>query len=133
MPRIDVRAPGPDEPGYMRRFIAVTEIQADVVELQAALKAGGEASLQAAALRKLAGVMGRAVDLVARYATVEDGSDPHEALMELSEREWNALFGALRGDVGDSDGGDGPLSPAPSAPGSGAGPEGTPEPRPAGP
>lgn len=127
MPRIDVRAPGPDEPGYMRRFIAVTEMQADVLELQAALKAppNGDSLIAVAAMRKLAGVMARAVELVARYATVEDGSDPREALLELSETEWYALFGAFRGEAS-------PLSQAGSGPGSGAGPAGTPAPPPAG-
>ena len=117
--RVNFRPPGKDDPGYLRRMIQVTELQADFADLQAQIKdAGAEAPPEM--LRRLAGTMKNMVDLVADYAVVEDGHDPKEALLALSQTEFERLFGAFRGEaagVGDA----APLSGPPSGGGSATG------------
>lgn len=123
--RVNFRPPGKDDPGYLRRMIQVTELQADFADLQAQIKeAVGEAPPEM--LRRLAGTMRSMVDLVADYAVVEDGRDPREALLALSQTEFEKLFGAFRGDA--AGGGDAarrgdaaPLSGPPSGGGSATG------------
>src|SRR5574341_1115373 len=117
--RINFRPPGKDDPGYLRRMIQVTELQADFSDLQTQIKeAGAEAAPEL--LRRLAATMRTMVDLVADYAVVEDGHDPKEALLSLSQTEFERLFGAFRGD-GAGSGAAAPLSGPPNGAGSATG------------
>ena len=115
--QINIRVPGKDEPGFLRRMIRMTELQAEMGEVQAAMKAAGGVSDPTLPAR-LAAVMNQLVDTITAFATVDNGVNPREALLDLSENEFNRVFAAFQEGAAP---GDGPLSAPASDAGSGAG------------
>ena len=81
---IVIRPPGPDSPGFLRRWKRSMALQARINE--------GDP-----------GALDEMIDYMletAEEVTVPDGVDPKEAILDLSRHEFDELIGAMRGDNG---------------------------------
>lgn len=84
---IVIRPPGPDAPGFLRRMRRS-------MELQKRLATGDPAALDAM------------IDFVVENAAeirVPVGVEPRDAILDLSQEQFEVVFGAMRGDAGGVD------------------------------
>ena len=109
---VTLRLPTPETPGYLRRQIKFSRLQIDLSEIQAQAKdKPGDFDIA----RKALALMERMAEAAAEFVEPPPGVAAVDAIMELSERDFNALFGALGGAPANA-----PLA-APSEPPSAAG------------
>lgn len=89
MSEITIKAPGREAPGYLRRMRRA-------MTLQERQRTEGPS----------AGLLDELIDFVLAEAEVSApaGVDVREALLDLSQTEWNALMSATAGGAGDANG-----------------------------
>ena len=83
---IEIRLPGPDEPGYLRRQRSLMEALGRMDKA----RAGGE-------VQELLTAMDAVADEAARYLECPEGVDPREAAYDLSRNQFMEIMGALAG------------------------------------
>lgn len=95
---ITLKAPDRKTKGYLRRLIAVSELQAELAELQTQ-PAQADGANAAGNLRRMVTVMERMADMLADFVVVSNGTSPREALLNLNQEDFEKAFAALRGEA----------------------------------
>jgi len=85
MAEINVKIPGPEDAGYLRRMVKLAEIQ-DAMHQDKIER--GPKSVSGATLTKL-------IEFISNYVDVEDGVDKMDVLLDLSENEYQEILDAL--------------------------------------
>lgn len=80
---VTIAVPGRDEPGYLRRLLTVTEFQENMAALDEE-----DVSAQAGLFRDL-------LDYLVQFVKVPKGEDPMEALLDLSQDQYEDVLSAL--------------------------------------
>lgn len=91
---VNLRLPTPDTPGFLRRRIRFSRMQLDLKEFQDKAKAAPDDIAVARQAIDLMEAMARAA---AEFVEAPPGVDPAEAVLELSENDFKAVFEALGG------------------------------------
>lgn len=85
MAEISFKVPGKEAPGYLRRLVKLSELQDGIREDERAFK-----TVTAPTLLKM-------VAFLAGFCEVSDGSSAQEALLDLSQTDYEKMMGELGG------------------------------------